>query len=154
MAAGTQMLHVPYAGNNSTMAVNDLIAGRIDLYLADLNSFNQHAAAGKLKLIAFVDKTRSRLRPEVGTINEVLPGAYNLVVWWGLLGPAGLPRPMVDRINVEAGKALGDASLTSKMSTLTVMSPSASASEDFARQIKSDVDNIGRVVTALGLKPE
>ena len=154
MAAGTQMLHVPYAGNNSTMAVNDLIAGRIDLYLADLNSFNQHAAAGKLKLIAFVDKTRSRLRPEVGTINEALPSAYNLVVWWGLLGPTGLPRPMVDRINIEAGKALGDASLTSKMSTLTVMSPSASAPEDFARQIKSDVDNIGRVVNTLGLKPE
>ena len=65
-------------------------------------------AAGKLKLMAFVDKTRSRLRPEVGTINEVLPNAYNLVVWWGLLGPAGLPRPMVDRINAEAGKALGD----------------------------------------------
>ena len=41
-----------------------------------------------------------------GTVNEVLPDAYNLVVWWGLLGPAGLPRPMVDRINVEAGKAL------------------------------------------------
>lgn len=154
MAAGTQMLHVPYAGNNSTMAVNDLISGRIDLYLADLNSFSQHANVGKLKLIAFVDKARSRLRPEVGTINEVLPNAYNLVVWWGLLGPAGLPRPVVDRINAEAGKALGDTSLTAKMSTLTVLPPNPSAPEDFARQIKSDVDNIGRVVNALGLKPE
>lgn len=154
LSAGTQMLHVPYAGNNSMMAVNDLISGRVDLYLADLNSFNQHAAAGKLKLIAFVDKTRSRLRPEVGTINEVLPNAYNLVVWWGILGPAGLPRPIVERLNTEAGKALGDASLTSKMSTLTVMAPNPTAPEDFARQIKSDVDNIGRVVKALGLKPE
>lgn len=154
MAAGTQMLHVPYAGNNSTMAVNDLISGRIDLYLADLTSFNQHAAVGKLKLIAFVDKARSRLRPDVGTINEVLPSAYNLVVWWGLLGPAGLPRPIVDRINVEAGKALGDATLTSKMSTLTVMPPNPNAPEDFARQIRSDVDNIGKVVNTLGLKPE
>ncbi|MFM9968343.1 MAG: Bug family tripartite tricarboxylate transporter substrate binding protein [Burkholderiales bacterium] len=154
MAAGTQMLHVPYAGNNSTMAVNDLITGRIDLYLADLTSFSQHAAVGKLKLIAFVDKARSRLRPDVGTINEVLPSAYNLVVWWGLLGPAGLPRPIVDRVNIEAGKALGDTTLTSKMSTLTVLPPNPAAPEDFARQIKSDVDNIGKVVTALGLKPE
>ena len=154
MSAGTQMLHVPYAGNNSMMAVNDLISGRIDLYLADLNSFNQHAQAGKLKLIAFVDKTRSRLRPEVGTINEVLPNAYNLVVWWGLLGPANLPRPMVDRINVESGKALADPALTSKMSTLTVITPSPGAPEEFARQIRSDVDNIGKVVNALGLKPE
>ncbi|OFZ99976.1 MAG: hypothetical protein A3H35_13020 [Betaproteobacteria bacterium RIFCSPLOWO2_02_FULL_62_17] len=154
MSAGTQMLHVPYAGNNSMMAVNDLISGRVDLYLADLNSFRQHAAAGKLKLIAFVDKTRSRLRPDIGTINEVLPDAYNLVVWWGLLGPANLPRPLVDRINAESGKALSDQALTSKMSTLTVITPSSSAPEDFARQIRSDVESVGKVVNALGLKPE
>ena len=154
MAAGTQMLHVPYAGNNSTMAVTDLISGRVDLYLADLNSFQQHAATGKLKLIAFVDRVRSRLRPEVGTINEVLPNAYNLVVWWGLLGPAGLPRAVVDRINAESAKALSDSALTSKMSTLTVIAPSPTASEDFARQIRSDVENVGKVVNALGLKPE
>ena len=145
---------VPYAGNNSTMAVTDLISGRVDLYLADLNSFQQHAATGKLKLIAFVDRVRSRLRPEVGTINEVLPNAYNLVVWWGLLGPAGLPRAVVDRINAESAKALSDSALTSKMSTLTVIAPSPTASEDFARQIRSDVENVGKVVNALGLKPE
>ncbi len=154
LSAGTQMLHVPYAGNNSMMAVNDLISGRVDLYLADLNSFSQYAAAGRLKLIAYVDKTRSRLRPEIGTINEVLPNAYNLVIWWGVLGPANLPRPMVDRINAESGKALSDQTLTSKMTTLTVIAPSAGAPEDFARQIRSDVENIGKVVNALGLKPE
>jgi len=154
MSAGTQMLHVPYAGNNSTMAVNDLITGRVDLYLADLNSFSQHAATGRLKLIAFVDKTRSRLRPDIGTINEVLPTAYNLVIWWGFLGPANLPRPMVDRINAESGKALSDPALTSKMSTLTVIAPSPGAPEDFARQIRSDVESVGKVVAALGLKPE
>ena len=154
MSAGTQMLHVPYAGNNSMMAVNDLITGRVDLYLADLNSFSQYVAAGRLKLIAHVDKTRSRLRPEVGTINEVLPNAYNVVMWWGVLGPAHLPRPLVDRINSESGKALSDPALTSKMATLTVIAPSASAPEDFARQIRSDVENVGRVVDALGLKPE
>ena len=154
MASGTQMLHVPYAGNNSMMAVNDLLSGRVDLYLADLNSFQQHAAAGKLKLIAFIDRVRSRLRPEVGTLNEALPNAYNLVVWWGILGPAGLPRPVVDRINLEAGKALADPNLTAKMTTITIMAPSANAPEEFARQIKSDVDNVGRVVKALGLQPE
>ena len=154
MSAGTQMLHVPYAGNNSMMAVNDLISGRVDLYLADLNSFRQHAAAGKLKLIAFVDKTRSRLRPDIGTINEVLPDAYNLVIWWGLLGPANLPRPIVDRINAESGKALSDPALTSKMSTLTVIEPSPGAPENFARQIRSDVESVGNVVNTLGLKPE
>jgi tripartite-type tricarboxylate transporter receptor subunit TctC len=154
LSAGTQMLHVPYAGNNSQMAVNDLLSGRVDLYLADLNSFRQHAAVGKLKLIAFVDKARSPLRPDIGTINEVLPDAYNLVVWWGLLGPNGLPRPIVDRINAEAGKALADPALTAKMNTITIMPPNPNAPEDFARQIKVDVDAIGRVVKVLGLKPE
>ncbi len=154
MAAGTRMLHVPYSGNNSTMAVNDLISGRINLYLADLNSFQQHAAAGKLKLIAFVDKTRSRLRPEVGTSNEVLPNAYNLVVWWGLLGPAQLPRPMLERVNAEAGKILADPGLSAQMPTLTIVPPSPNGPEEFTRQIRGDMEAIGKVVNTLGLKPE
>ncbi|OFZ96933.1 MAG: hypothetical protein A3H35_21215 [Betaproteobacteria bacterium RIFCSPLOWO2_02_FULL_62_17] len=154
MAAGTQMLHVPYAGNNAAMALNDLISGRIDLYISDLNNFIQHAASGKLKLIAFVDKTRSRLRPEVQTVNEVVPNAYNLVVWWGIMGPANLPRVLVDRINSEAGKALSDPGLMAKMSSLTVIAPSPNAPEQFTRQIRSDVENIAKVVNALGLKPE
>ena len=112
------------------------------------------AAVGKLKLIAFVDKTRSKLRPDIGTLNEALPNAYNLVVWWGILGPAGLPRPIVDRFNAEAGKALADPNLAAKMTTITIIAPSPNAPEEFARQIKSDVDNVGRVVKVLGLQPE
>ena len=154
IAACTRMLHVPYAVNNSMMAVNDLITGRIDLYIADINSFYQHAATGKLKLIAFVDKARSRLRPEVQTVNEVLPNAYNLIVWWGIMGPANLPRALVDRINAEAGKVLSDPGLGAKFSSLTIIAPSPNAPEEFTRQIRSDVENIGKVVNALGLKPE
>ena len=154
LAAGTKMLHVPYTGNNAAMAVNDLLTGRVDLYISDLNAFAQHVAAGKLKLIAFVDKTRSRLRPEVQTVNEVVPNAYNIVVWWGILAPANLPRALVDRINAEAGKALSEPGILAKMSSLTVIPPNPNAPEEFARQIASDVENLSKLVNALGLKPE
>jgi tripartite-type tricarboxylate transporter receptor subunit TctC len=154
MAAGTQMLHVPYAGNSSAMAVNDIVTGRVDLYFADLNSVVQHANAGKVKLVGFVFNTRSPLKPDVPTIREVLPDAYNLVVWWGILGPTGLPRPIVDRINGEAGKVLSDASLSAKLPSVSVIPPSRNGPEEFARVIRGDYEAIGKVVGALGLKPE
>jgi len=154
LAAGTKMLHVPYTGNNASMAVNDLIAGRVDLYISDLNAFAQHVPTGKIKLIGFVDKTRSRLRPEVQTVNEVVPDAYNIVVWWGILGPANMPRALVERINAESGKALSEPGLLAKMSSLTVVPPSPNAPEEFARQIRSDVEHLSNLVAALGLKPD
>ncbi len=154
MAAGTQMLHVPYAGNSSAMAVNDIVTGRVDLYLADLGSVVQHANAGKLKLMGFVFNTRSPLKPDVPTIREVLPDAYNLVVWWGLLGPAGLPRPIVERINAEVGRILADPALGPRLPSVSVIPPSKNGPEEFARVIRGDYEAIGKVVTALGLKPE
>jgi tripartite-type tricarboxylate transporter receptor subunit TctC len=154
MAAGTQMLHVPYAGNSSAMAVNDIVTGRVDLYLADLNSVAQHANAGKVKLMGFVFNTRSPLKPDVPTIREVLPEAYNLVVWWGILGPAGLPRPIVERLNGEAAKVLADPGLASKLPSVSVIPASRSGPEEFGKQIRADHEAIAKVVNALGLKPE
>jgi tripartite-type tricarboxylate transporter receptor subunit TctC len=90
----------------------------------------------------------------VPTIKEVLPNAYNLVVWWGLMGPPGMPRPIIDRINAEAGKILADPALAAKMPTLSVIPPSPNGPELFAKQIRADYEAIGKVVNALGLKPE
>ena len=154
MQAGMGMLHVPYSGNNTSMVVNDLITGRIQLYLAALPSFVQHVAAGRIKLIAYFDRERSRLRPEVQTVNETLPGYYNIVVWYGFLGPTGLPRPIAERLRSEANQVTGDPALAPKFDALGVSPVTGKSSEDFARQIASDVENIGKIVKALGLKPE
>ncbi len=152
--AGMGMVHVPYSGGNTSMVVNDLVTGRVHLYLAALPSFTQYVAAGKVKLIAYVDRQRSRLRPEVPTVNETLPDYYNIVVWYGFLGPAGLPRPIVDRIRIEANKVTADPSLSSKFDTLGMNVVTGQSSEEFAKQIGADVENIGRIVKALQLKPE
>jgi tripartite-type tricarboxylate transporter receptor subunit TctC len=154
MQAGMGILHVPYSGNNTSMVVNDLITGRIQLYLAALPSFVQHVASGKIKLIAYFDRERSRLRPDVQTVNETLPGYYNIVVWYGFLGPAGMPRAITERLRIEANKVTGDPALAPRFDALGVSPLTGRSSEDFARQIASDVENIGRIVKALGLKPE
>jgi len=152
--AGMGMVHVPYSGGNTATVINDLVTGRVHLYLAALPSFTQHVAAGRVKLIAYVDRQRSRLRPEVPTVNETLPGYYNIVVWYGFLGPVGLPRPIVDRIRIEANKATADPSLAPKFDTLGMSVVTGQSSEEFARQIASDVEHIGKVVKELQLKPE
>ncbi|OFZ72375.1 MAG: hypothetical protein A2W04_00210 [Betaproteobacteria bacterium RBG_16_64_9] len=152
--AGTRMLHVPYAGKNTALAVNDLVGGRVDMYLASLSSLAQHAAAGKVKLIALVDSVRHRQQPHVATVNELLPGYYNIVVWWGFLGPVGLPRPIVDRLRGEALKVISDPAMAAKFDSVGVATVTHGGPEEFARIIRSDVENIGKVVNALGLKPE
>jgi tripartite-type tricarboxylate transporter receptor subunit TctC len=152
--AGIRILHVPYAGANTAMAVNDLLGGRVDMYYASLGSFTQHVAAGKLKLIGLADERRSRLAPTVPTFNETLPDYYNIVVWWGFLGPAGLPRAITERVRAEAAKVVYDPQMTSRFDAFGVAVIPNGGPEEFAKLIKSDVDNIGRVVTQLGLKPE
>ncbi len=152
--AGIRILHVPYAGSNTAMAVNDLIGGRVDMYYASLASLNQHVASGKIKLIGLADERRSRLAPNVGTFNEVLPDYYNIVVWWGFVGPVGLPRPIVDRVRLEAGRVVNDPGMAAKFDAFGVAVIPNSTPEDFARLIRADVENIGKIVTLLGLKPE
>jgi tripartite-type tricarboxylate transporter receptor subunit TctC len=152
--AGIRVLHVPYAGSNTSMAVNDLLGGRVDMYYASLASFAQHVQAGKLKLIGLADDRRSRLAPNVPTFNETLPDYYNIVVWWGFVGPAGLPRAIVDRVKTEAGKAVYDPQMSGKFDAFGVAVIPDGGPEAFAKLIRSDTENIGKLVKQLGLKPE
>lgn len=154
MAAGTKMLHVPYSGGNTAFVVNDFVSGRVDAYFSSLSSVAQHVAAGKVKLIALVDSARNRQQPNVPTVNETLPGYYNIVVWWGFVGPVGLPRPVIERVHAEAAKVVADAAMAAKFDSVGVAPIRGATPEDFARTIRDDVENIGKVVNALGLKPE
>lgn len=102
--AGIKMLHVPYKGSGA--AINDLLGGHIDLSLPAVQPIAQHAQAGKVKLLAVTGTTRDPLVPDVPTMKEVgLPGA-TVVIWFGLLGPAGMPPRVVERLRKEAVAAL------------------------------------------------
>jgi tripartite-type tricarboxylate transporter receptor subunit TctC len=102
--AGIKMLHVPYKGSGA--AINDLIGGHIDLSLPAVQPIAPYAEAGKVKLLAVTGEARDPLVPNVPTMKESgLPGA-TVVIWFGLLGPAGMPANVVDRLRKDAVAAL------------------------------------------------
>ena len=90
---GTEIVHVPYRGG--VAATNDLIAGHVHLMFESLNSIAPHAKSGAVRGLAVSGPRRSPAFPELPTVGEVVPG-YDAGTWSGVIGPAGMPRPLVE----------------------------------------------------------
>ncbi|GAA4334415.1 tripartite tricarboxylate transporter substrate binding protein [Pigmentiphaga soli] len=97
--AGINMVHVPYKG--ALAALNDVMAGRGQIYVGALISTVPQIKAGKIKAIAVTGAHRSPVLPDVPTIAESGVPGYDVAAWYGLLAPAGTPQAIVDKINKE-----------------------------------------------------
>ena len=102
--AGIQLLHVPYPG--SPQAVTDVMAGRITIFFAPASSIIGQVASGKVLALATAADKRSSALPEVPTMTEAGMADFDTSLWLGLVGPAGLPRPIVDKLAGVAQKAM------------------------------------------------
>ncbi len=100
---GTQIVHVPYKGG--AMAINDLIAGHVQIMWESVNSMGPHVRSGRVRAIGIGSPQRSPGFPDVPTIAEAVPG-YEATTWSGVIAPAGLPRPIVDRLNAAVNAAI------------------------------------------------
>lgn len=100
---GSFMLHVPYRG--SPQAVNDLIGGQAQVMFDNSSSITPHIQSGRVRALASSGPKRLPSFPDVPTVSEIVPG-YETVAWGGLIGPAGLPPAIVERLEQEMRKAL------------------------------------------------
>ncbi len=100
----TQLKHVPYRGSNGAMT--DLIAGVVDSSFAGLTNALPHLATGKLKALAVTTATRAPQLPNVPTMQEAGVPGYDASNWLALLGPAGMPKDLVQRLNSEIAKIM------------------------------------------------
>ncbi|HZS68465.1 MAG TPA: tripartite tricarboxylate transporter substrate binding protein [Burkholderiales bacterium] len=101
---GAPLVHVPYKGSGP--AVADLVGGRVQIMFDAAPSLIAHVRSGKLRVLAAASSERNRLLPDVPTFAEVgLPGV-NVSLWYGLLAPAGTPRPMIETLNRAIGQIL------------------------------------------------
>lgn len=99
LLTGTKMTHIPYKG--SGQAITDLLSGQVELNFESPPNTLQHIKAGKLKTLGITSAKRSSLLPDVPTIAEQgIPG-YEIIQWFGVFGPPGLPKPIVDKLNAE-----------------------------------------------------
>jgi tripartite-type tricarboxylate transporter receptor subunit TctC len=148
--AGIEMLHVPYKGG--APAVTDTVAGQTQLLFSAGTQTLPHIKAGKLKLLAVTEKDRSPLLPNTPTVAETVPG-YELAVWYGAFGPAGMPREMVAHLNSEINRILAMPEVREKMAAIGVQ-VTQSTPEQFATVLRKDADRYGKLIRELNIKAE
>ena len=147
--AKVNAVEVPYKGG--VLAVQDLLGGQIQFIFSDALPVMQHIRAGKLRALAATGPERSPLVPDLPTCVEA--GVPGLVAtnWWGVMMPAGTPRPIVEKFHADVVKSMQDADLKRKFADLGVDAVS-STPEQFSAFIKSESDKYARLVREAGIK--
>ena len=147
--AKLQIVHIPYKGTGP--ALNDAIAGNVQVLFGSPSITIPHIKSGRLRALAVTTTKRIGAAPDVPTMAESgLPG-YEVVLWHGLVGPKGLPRAIVERINTEANQILKVKEMDTLLATDGV-APAGGTPEQFAATIKSDIERWGKVVKQAGVK--
>jgi tripartite-type tricarboxylate transporter receptor subunit TctC len=149
--AGIKMNHIPYKGTGP--ALTDTLGGQTDVFFSSTATAVPHVQSGKLKAIAVTSAKRIPALPNVPTVAESgLPG-YDVILWHGLIGPKGLPRPIVDRINSEASKSLKTKETADQLQQDGV-APAGGTPEQFQAQIKKEIGIWRKVAADAGVKAE
>jgi tripartite-type tricarboxylate transporter receptor subunit TctC len=145
--AGVELNHVPYKGSGPAM--QDLLAAQVGVSFAGVPNVFGHVRAGKLRALAVTTARRWSELPEVPTLAEAgLPG-YEATLWLSISGPAGLPAPVVQRLQAEIGKALRDPELQASFRTGGVEAQ-AMAPEELAAYMRAEYEKWGKVVRDTG----
>jgi len=148
---GTQIVHVPYRGGAA--AITDLIAGHVDLMFESLQSIAPQARAGNVRALGVSGATRSPAFPDLPTIAEAGVPGYLAPTWTGVIAPAGVPRPIVDRLNAAINKALASEAFKEKFAKIGD-DPAGGTPEEFAETIKTDSAKWADVIKRSGAKLE
>ena len=147
---GIDMLHVPYKGSGP--AHIDLMGGQIQLMFDNIVALLPHVQAGKVRALAVSSAKRHPLLPEVPSIQEAGVKDFETVAWFGIVAPAGTPRPVLARLNAETLKAIKLPDVNKRLldggSTIIGNSP-----EEADRFLRDEVEKWGKVVKAAGVKP-
>ena len=142
--AGVQMTHVPYRGAGP--ALNDVVAGQVNMNLDNLPSSLPFIKAGQLLPIVVAAPQRLAVLPNVPTFKEVGLEPVNRMAWYGIVGPKGTPRDVVDRINAAVRKVLAEPAVKKRIED-TGSLVIANTPEQFAEQIKSEFATYKEVVS-------
>jgi tripartite-type tricarboxylate transporter receptor subunit TctC len=150
MQSNTFIVNIPYRG--TAPAVQDVLAGQVQLMFAAVGNVQAHIKAGKLKALGVTTAKRLPSLPEVQAIAETLPG-YESSAWFGLFGPGGLPPELAKRISDAARQAIAQPEMRRRLETEGAI-PVGNAPEQFSAFVQSEIVRWGKVVKFSGAKPE
>ena len=148
--AGVDIVHIPYKG---AVAMSDLLAGQVQMAFFGLSTALPHVRSGKLKALGVTTPQRSATAPDIPTIAEAgLPG-YQVTAWYGLIGPAGMDRSVVAKIQAAVVRNLQTNDIKQSMHVLG-LDPVGSTPEAFARTIREEIAQWAGVVKKAGITAE
>jgi tripartite-type tricarboxylate transporter receptor subunit TctC len=149
--AGIKIKHVPYRG--VAPAMQDVIGGHIPMVFIAVANADAAAKAGQVKILAVLEPARYSRLPNVPSMSEIIPAFRKPSSWFGFFGPAGLPQPIVTRLNAEMAKALSEPDLVRNFET-NGYAPTGGSPQQFADLLKDGIERYGAIIKAAGIQPE
>ncbi|WP_042883258.1 Bug family tripartite tricarboxylate transporter substrate binding protein [Cupriavidus necator] len=149
LLTGTNMVHIPYRGAGP--ALTDAISGQYQVSLWTPLTIAQQVKTGKLKALAVTGSKRVPNLQQVPTFAESGLPAYDHKVWYAVFAPAGTPKPIVDRLNAEISKMLASPKIRQKFEDAGV-EPLVSTPEQLASMMRSDTNEVGKLIQAANIK--
>jgi tripartite-type tricarboxylate transporter receptor subunit TctC len=149
--AKVKMNHIPYKGTGP--ALTDTLAGQTNVFFSSTANAMPHVKAGKLRAVAVTTAKRIPALPDVPTVAESGVPGYDVVLWHGLIGPKGLPRAVVDRVNGDVTKSLKLKETAEQLQNDGV-APAGGTPEQFAATIKKEIGVWKKVAADAGVKQE
>lgn len=148
-SAGIEMTHVPYRG--AAPAVTDVVGGQIQLGMAPFPPTLQHIRSGRLRALAVTSAKRSPILPEVPTVSESgLPG-YEAVGWFGVLAPAGTPKPIVEKTNRDINRVFDEPKVKAAFAA-DGTEPAGGTPEALAKSMRVGIAKWGKLVRELDVQ--
>jgi tripartite-type tricarboxylate transporter receptor subunit TctC len=149
--AGIELVHVPYKGGS--LAVTDLLGGRLTLMFANLTTVQSHIKTGRLRALAIGTAQRSLVVPEIPTVAAAGVPGYEANNWNGMVAPARTPRAVVERLQREIKAAVDAPDMREKL-LQSAFEPIADTPAEFTRYLAAERVKWGRVVREARVKPE
>jgi tripartite-type tricarboxylate transporter receptor subunit TctC len=147
----TDMVHIPYQG--ASVALTALIGGQVSTMFAALGSISAMLSTNKVRAIGVAASERTPLLPDVPTIAASGIPDFEVVNWFGILGPAGLPRPLIERLNQTINRVVQSAETRERFAALGFV-PRGTTPEAFENHIKSELARWSSVIKSQGIKPD
>lgn len=147
--AAIKLTHIPYKG--ASQGINDVIGGQVQIYVSSIPTLIGHIKSGKMRAVAVTSARRVDDLPQVPTVAESGYKGFEAVTWFGVLGPANLPRDITARLNAEVNKALQAPDLRKKLSDQGA-DVAGSTPEQFGKLVREDIERWGKVVRDSGAK--
>jgi tripartite-type tricarboxylate transporter receptor subunit TctC len=147
--AGVNLTTVPYKGN--ALSITDVMGGHIALMFSDALPAMQNMKSGKLRALAVTSEKRWPPTPELPTLAEEGVKGFSAVNWWGILTPAGVPRPIIDKLNADIVKAVATPLVKTRLAELGVETVS-STPEEFGKFMASEAARWGKLVKEANLR--